>query len=193
MTQVTLCPTKNYSLTMDSQLQRQVFQLIEQTPGLIDLKTRAMLACAFPGAVDKKFLKLDRKKVLLTKFRNSLKYWTARRLRIIDRYAKLVPDFAIVESGDVLIEAGFPSFIHGYLLMREPIQDHDIVLYMQTGTIGSRPWPHPMDKFGHVDFALWQTYYLLIGEYRAGRVPNPTAIFNTTNAMSDVELGGMGW
>ena len=174
---------------MDSQSQRQVFQLINQS-GLIDLKTRAMLACAFPGSVDKKFLKLDR---LRPKFRNSLKYWPARRLRVIDRYARLNPDFAVVESGDLLIEAGFPSFIHGYLLMREPIQDHDIVLYMQTGTAGSRPWPHPMDKFGHVDFALWQTFYLLVAEYRAGRVPDPRAIFNTTNAMSDVELGGMGW
>ena len=179
---------------MDSQLQRQVFQLIEQTSGLIDLKTRAMLACAFPGSVDKKFLKLDRKNVLRTKFKNSLKYWPARRLRVIDRYAKLVPDFAVVESGDLLIEAGFPSFIHGYLLMREPIQDHDIVLYMQTGTAGSRPWPHPMDKFTHVDFALWQTYYMLIAEYRAGRVPDPLAIFNTRNAMLDVELEGTtGW
>ena len=178
---------------MDSQRQFQVFQLIEQTPGLIDLKTRAMLACAFPGAVDKKFLKLDRKNVLRSKFRNSLKYWTARRLRVIDRYAKLVPDFSINQSGAVLIEAGFPSFIHGYLLMQEPVQDYDIVLHMQYGTAGSRPWPHPMDKFGPVDFALWQTYYLLIDEYRAGRVPDTTAIFNTTLAMTYVNLEEMGW
>jgi len=174
---------------MDSQLQFQVFRVIDQS-GLIDLKTRAILA--FPGSVDKKFLKLDRKKVLKLKFRNSLKYWTARRLRVINRYAQQNLDFSVVESGDLLIEAGFPSFIHGYLLMQEPIQDHDIMLHMQYGTPGSRPWPHPMDKFGPVDFALWQTYYLLIDEYRSGDFPYVTAIFNTTLAMTYLELEGMG-
>ena len=176
---------------MDSQ--RQVFQLIDQTPGLIDLKTRARLACAFPGSVDKKFLKLDRKKVLREKFKNSLKYWTARRLRVIDRYARQVPDFSVTQTGNVLVEAGFPSFIHGYLIGSEYDREHEIVQRMKNGTAGSRAWPHPLDKFKHVDFALWQTYYLLIVEYREGRVPDPRAIFNTTNAMSSQQLGGMGW
>ena len=175
---------------MDSQLQRQVFQLIDQTPGLIDLKTRAMLACAFPGAVDKKFLKLDR---LRTKFRNSLKYWPARRLRVIDRYAKLVPDFEVVQSGDVLLDAGFPGLIHGYLLAREPIGDYEITWRMQLGTGASRSWPHPQDKFKHVDYALWRTYYFLVLEYRAGREPNATAVFNTINALSTIELAQYGW
>jgi hypothetical protein len=172
--------------------QYQVFRIIDQL-GLIDLKTRAMLACAFPGSVDKKFLKLDRKKVLQTKFRNSLKYWTARRLRIINRYAQQIPDFSVVQSGNVLIEAGFPSFIHGYLLIHEYDDDHENIQRMKNGTTNSRSWPHPMDKFSKSDFALWQTYYLLIVEYREGRIPDVNAIFNTVNALSESELGGMGW
>jgi hypothetical protein len=177
---------------MDSQ--RQVFQLIDQTPGLINLKTRAMLACAFPGSVDKKFLQHDhRMTVLRAKFRNALKYWTARRLRVINRYARQIPDFSSVESGEVLVYAGFPSFIHGYLVMREPVNDHEIVQRMRNGTSESRSWPHPMDKFDHTDFAIWQTYYLLIAEYAAGRVPDPHVIFNTLNSKTTRELGGMGW
>jgi hypothetical protein len=171
----------------------QVFRILDQS-GAIDMKTRAMLSCAFPGSVDQNFLQNDRRKtVLRAKFKNALKYWTARRLRALDRHARRRPDFADEQCGQTLLDAGFPSFIHGYLLYSIPPCEPDLVQRMCEGTEGSRPWPHPTDKFGHVDHALWQTFYVLVREYREGRTPNARAVFASMESRRTSSLGAMGW
>jgi hypothetical protein len=172
----------------------QVFRILDQS-GTIDMKTRAMLSCAFPGSVDQHFLQHDhRMAVLRAKFKTALKYWPARRLRALDRHARRCPDFASEQSGQVLLDAGFPSFIHGYLLMWVPPVDPDVVQRMREGTDASRPWPHPTDKFDHTDHALWQTFYILVREYKEGRAaPDARAVFATMKSRSITSLGAMGW
>jgi hypothetical protein len=171
----------------------QVFRVLDQS-GVLDMKTRAMLSCAFPGVVDQKFLQHDhRMAVLRAKFQKALKYWPAKRLRVLDRHARRVPDFANEQSGQILLDAGFPSFIHGYLLMWVPPVDPELVERMCDGTQSSRPWPHPMDKFSHTDHALWQTFYALVQEYKNGQTPDARAVFASMKSRRTSSLTAMGW